>query len=199
MNNLEKLQSQSEPKLLKAFPVPGCVAADHPQLSNQFTTEDDSAKQSKTRRRQKRCNTREETVMKYKNDLEEVWVPSHRTITTWFNPSLTLECKHLDDQDLPVGFVKTREGRYQYNFTDPESESGRRFRPCAYRIPFLLEEGFYDDAMTVSHLCHNNLCHNWDHHVLESLPVNKGRNGCPGGPSCRHKVKCLIPGEYSEM
>lgn len=35
------------------------------------------------------------------------------------------------------------------------------------------------------------------HHWFEPLPVNKGRNGCPGpNHGCRHVVKCLIPGPF---
>lgn len=199
MQSEKKNESADVSIQLKAFPVPGCVAADYPQHFNAYTPDEDQTKRNRTRKRQKQCSTRVEVINKYKTDVEEVWSSSKREIQTWFNPNLIIDCKIIDDFNLPTGFVKTGPGKYQYNFTDPESESTRRFRPCAYRIPFLSEDGFYDTHMTVSHLCHNNLCYNWNHHVLEPLAVNKGRNGCPGGPSCRHKIKCIIPGEFSEM
>ncbi|KAH7827573.1 uncharacterized protein MONOS_17262 [Monocercomonoides exilis] len=42
----------------------------------------------------------------------------------------------------PVGFTKTAEGKYQYNFTDPELTDKKRYRPIAYRMSFLLDPNF---------------------------------------------------------
>lgn len=67
-------------------------------------------------------------------------------------------------------------------------------RPKAWRVPFLEDPNYYDEDYTVSHLCHNTDCYNWEHHVLEPLYVNKSRNGCPGGLHCYHKVTCIRPG-----
>lgn len=104
------------------------------------------------------------------------------------------------------GFVRSKGGEdpfaasFQYDCgSHRDVNSGKRYRPKAYRVPFLalpggLEADDDGGSMTVSHLCHSNWCLNPKHHVLESLPDNKGRNGCPGPPGCRHAVQCLIPG-----
>jgi hypothetical protein len=49
-------------------------------------------------------------------------------------------------------------------------------------------------TLTASHLCHNAKCLNPKHLVLETLAVNKARNGCPSCEHCFHKPRCLIPG-----
>lgn len=182
----------------EAFPVPGYVAAGYPQLMTTSTPNLEIDSKVSVKKRQKSLNTRLEIIANYKNELEKKWINCTITKLTWFNPELKLCCKKINPSNLPIGFTKTRENKYQYNFTDPNSLSKKRFRPLAYRIPFLQEKGFYDNTMTVSHLCHNSWCYNWNHHILESLAVNKSRNGCPAGNSCRHKVKCIIPGEYSD-
>lgn len=136
----------------------------------------------------------------YKKDLESVWYCRLTTKQVWYQEEpITLDCKALDEEVLPRGFTRVQDNRYQYNFTDPESIGSRRYRPVAYRMPFLKNSAFYDKTMTVSHLCHNNWCYNWEHHTFETLDQNKARNGCPGGPSCRHTQKCIIPGRYSQF
>jgi hypothetical protein len=128
----------------------------------------------------------------------------HRVYTsvvqTWWG-NCTLNCITLDPTNLPKHFrIKTPDWKnkdhtqieYQYDL-----RTLKLGRPKAYRIPFLnTEEYFSEDKYTVSHLCHNGWCLNPKHHVLENLADNKGRNGCPGGTACRHRVSCLIPGRY---
>jgi len=93
---------------------------------------------------------------------------------------------------LPPGIVARTTG-HQYSFDREEFR-----RPVLQRISFVQTPEFWDDAYKVSHLCHNPQCHNPAHLVLELLAVNKGRNGCPGGPYCRHRVHCMIPGPWSD-
>ncbi len=81
--------------------------------------------------------------------------------------------------------------KWQY---DIGKVAGKRERPAAYRVPFYGQPAFEDRTLTVSHLCHNAGCLNPSHVVLEPLDVNKGRNGCPAGAHCHHKVRCLRPG-----
>ena len=198
------MQSQIN-TFFKAFPVPGYVAADHPQNSlrvpfggispNTFNTP------SFKKQRQETPATRKLIIEKYKRDVKSVWVNADQIVIPWFQQeTLLIDCKRIDDDYLPVGFTKvtTKEDipRYQYNFTDPIKKSAKRNLPTAYRIPFLLHDSFYDQKFTVSHLCHNNWCYNWEHHTFEPLEHNKGRNGCPGGHHCHHKVSCMIPGCY---
>lgn len=103
---------------------------------------------------------------------------------------------------LPKGFtISTLKWKEKgYGFREVEFQYDLRGigggRPKAYRVPFLLDKEFQDLKFTVSHLCHHPWCLNPRHHVLETLPDNKGRNGCPGGKSCCHRVRCLIPGPY---
>lgn len=62
------------------------------------------------------------------------------------------------------------------------------------------EPNFSQQTHDISHLCHNNWCHNWRHIVIEWNEKNKARNGCPGGPLCQHTVvKCRRPGTYSTI
>jgi Zinc-binding loop region of homing endonuclease len=190
------------PKLsecVEASPVPGYVAANRPQQNLKRLTLEEVDSNIPAKRRQKACNTHEQVINKYKQDLAEVWLSRPTVSTPWFKPDgLTLDCKALDPKRLPSGFTKVGEERYQYNFKDPNITDTKRYRPVAYRMPFLGQSGFLDKAMTVSHLCHHNWCYNWNHHILELLEKNKARNGCPAGPSCRHKLKCIVPGDYSE-
>jgi len=68
-------------------------------------------------------------------------------------------------------------------------------RHTAQRLFFFLHPSFGPAGVcTVSHLCHRNACMNPRHMTVESLPVNKGRNGCAGGICCQHIVRCLMPG-----
>jgi hypothetical protein len=190
----DNIRHSQKMKSFEASPVPGYVAADHPQQTKRKPL----GLINHNVKRQKSAPTREQIVSKYQTDVAATWIDKTSTVSTWFNPTLNLECKQINPENLPTGFTRSNEDRFQYNFTDPESPKKSRYRPVAYRIPFLQHEGFYDQNMTVSHLCHRNWCYNWNHHVLELLAINKARNGCPAGPSCRHTVKCIIPGEYSE-
>lgn len=183
---------------IQAFLVPGRVAANHPQLTLKRQLPK-SAHTQTTKKRQKSASTRDDIIAKYKQDVEASWQHELKLLNPWFQPEgLYLECKRINSSKLPIGFTCVSEDRFQYNFTDPRSPKGIRFRPLAYRLPFLKKPDFYNKTFSVSHLCHNNWCYNWNHHVLEILEINKSRNGCPAGPSCRHKVKCLRPGFYSE-
>ena len=198
------MQSQID-TFFKAFPVPGYVAADHPQNNSRHSlsklnTNTQNIRLSK-KQRQKTPSNRTLIIEKYKRDVKSVWINDEQFAQPWFNPKgFTLNCKRINDGNLPIGFTKVTTNkaipRYQYNFTDPLKASSNRNRPTAYRIPFLLKDFFYDQKFTVSHLCHNNWCYNWDHHTFEPLEHNKGRNGCPGGDHCHHVVSCLIPGPY---
>ena len=191
------------PKKLKCFeasPVPGYVAANHPQQILKRCPLNDITNTSTKRQRQSSCKARDSIISKYKLDVSLVWDDRPSQCNPWFKPDgFTLDCKSINPEKLPIGFTQASKDRFQYNFTDPVKQEGtKRYRPVAYRMPFLKHHGFYDKNLTVSHLCHNNWCYNWNHHVFESLEINKARNGCPSGPSCRHKIKCLIPGIYSE-
>jgi len=65
------------------------------------------------------------------------------------------------------------------------------------RWVFVQHPCFIDKQYGISHLCHNNWCYNWRHHIFENNEINKGRNGCPGGIHCFHKVRCERPGHYA--
>lgn len=104
-----------------------------------------------------------------------------------------LSCwKIPNDATMPL--LNRSDSGFQYS---PFGRHYGRFK--AYKMPFLLDDYTWQPEATVSHLCHNNWCHNWQHHIVESLDVNKSRNGCPGGPHCHHRITCLIPGPYSQM
>ncbi|KAM9985255.1 hypothetical protein ACTFIZ_008772 [Dictyostelium cf. discoideum] len=60
----------------------------------------------------------------------------------------------------------------------------------------LASGGPLSDDRTASHLFHNLVCINPRHIVYETLKANKGRNGCPAGDTCQHRVTCLNPGPY---
>jgi hypothetical protein len=132
------------------------------------------------------------TAIQYKQRLSAVWV-NHiiMVLPEWDtdNP-IVLNCKHIDAHNPPQGFV-SQGHKYQYDLRQNPFVLGRRI---AWRTPFIDQPGYWDDSYTVSHLCHNNQCYNWNHHTLETLDVNKARMGCAGGPHCFHKVKCIRPG-----
>jgi hypothetical protein len=143
-------------------------------------------------------------IHKYKNSLRIHWMAEPMYIDVLWkhqNYYIKLNCKVLYREDgttrfsdrKPSGF-RWQGGKYQY---DLKQDYG--IRPMAWRIPFLLDPNFWDDNMTVSHLCHNPRCYNWNHHILEPLEHNKARNGCPGLERCCHKIKCLRPGPYHNV
>jgi hypothetical protein len=142
---------------------------------------------------------KQQIIEKYINELKHFVIYQTALIPVWWQKeTLTLTCWSIDDSKKPPGFIKSGDNRYQYNFTDitVPKRNRYRYRPVSYRMQFLLHPRFKDTTATVSHLCHNNACHNPDHLVLESLAINKSRNGCPGGPHCHHKTRCMIPGQY---
>lgn len=142
---------------------------------------------------------RREVIDFYEYDVIENSELVLTRIFPWFQPSgLVLHCLKLQKDSLPRGVTFVGNDRFQYNLRDPAYPYGKRYRPVSYRVPFLGHPNFYDKKYTVSHLCHNNWCHNWNHFAFETLEKNKARNGCPAGPSCRHRVKCLVPGPYSQ-
>jgi len=143
--------------------------------------------------------TLESVVLVYLRDLHEsTLIHFDEPVQTWWGP-VSLDCFTLDPHNRPKGFTVATAGQwefmpvtclsYQYNL-----RSLGRGRPKAYRVPFLECPEFANEAYTVSHLCHHAWCLNPQHHVLETLDDNKGRNGCPGGELCCHHVQCLIPG-----
>lgn len=145
-----------------------------------------------SKKRLRTAGTREAIVQQYKDALAPVLVVRDTVFQPWYAEDVQVYACMATPEVLPPGFAKTADDKYQYSFTF----EAKRYRPVAYRVPFLMHPEFENPGFTVSHLCHNNWCYNWDHHVLELLAVNKARNGCPGGPHCHHKVKCLIPGQY---
>jgi len=151
--------------------------------------------------KQSHLATRAEIRDKYLQELEEYSQVVSQDVQVWWQEKpLTIACWKLSDSCLPKGCFKSTSGmeepKYQINYTDPEASSKKRTKPRAYRMPFVLDPNFTDPSYSVSHMCHNNWCHNPQHVVLEQLDVNKARNGCPAGPHCHHKVQCLIPGKY---
>lgn len=134
----------------------------------------------------------------YMKRLQSAWIdaPLHVGPVWYLDRDLVLDCKVLPDTHLPAGFTRTT-AKVQYDCG--KLFGGKRYRPIAFRIPFAKSLAFRDDTFTVSHLCHNPVCANPEHHTLETLEVNKGRNGCPGGPHCHHRVKCLRPGMFCDQ
>jgi|SRR4029079_4290775 len=107
--------------------------------------------------------------------------------------SVTLNCWELKPGKKPGFRHKKDYAGYQYDLRAYQLTSQR---PLAWRVPFLLHKYYELEGYTVSHLCHNSKCYRWKHHRFEPLPVNKGRNGCPGGLHCHHKEQCIMPGPY---
>lgn len=141
----------------------------------------------------------EQTIKEYAANLYSRHIPVVTVVKTWDEEDdVTLTCVRIDPSNLPTRFrvattgwrtVEWQDISYQYDL-----RSLNRTRPKAYRVPYLASQHYGDDSYTVSHLCHNEWCHNPLHTVLESLADNKGRNGCPGGRACHHLMPCIIPG-----
>jgi len=132
----------------------------------------------------------EETIIRvYKERLLSMIEHVEHAQDTWFG-CLELSCWSVPEGSTAAGFSKGSGWQYDLRAYDGT-------RPKAYRIPFLLHPEFKNPDYTVSHLCHNNWCMKPSHHVLESLAMNKARNGCPGGTHCHHEVRCIMPGPYS--
>jgi len=139
----------------------------------------------------------------YKKNVLAKAIPIEHSIHVWYqHEPLVLECYHIDPANKPDGFngYPARDDFKHYQWDKLRTEEAKELRidgrPAAWRVPFLLDPNYTDPEYGVSHLCHNTECYNWDHHTLELLPVNKGRNGCPGGPHCHHQKKCQRPGPY---
>ena len=109
--------------------------------------------------------------------------------------TIDLYCWHLPT--IPQGFTSNGHGKYQFDLRAAKYRSvANNSRPIAWRVAFADNPNYNNENYTVSHLCHNTNCYNWNHHSLELLPVNKGRNGCPGGRYCFHQKPCKRPGPY---
>jgi len=101
--------------------------------------------------------------------------------------------------DMRSSFLSIKsDGKEQ--FTMKYDGIGSILKPTAARLlcsSNISDDEFANQDFTTSHLCHNGpLCHNINHICIESLAINKGRNGCAGGTCCRHQPPCLIPGPY---
>jgi len=81
-----------------------------------------------------------------------------------------------------------------FTLQNDNGEKYSKFRSAAHALAFNLEKQYAGADKTASHLCHNGACRNPLHVVMESLPANKGRNGCAGPAHCGHNPKCLIVG-----
>lgn len=149
--------------------------------------------------RKKSYDTIPETIAQYKQDVSSVWVDKTTEFHPWYQAEpIILQCKEIDPQRRPAGFINAngsqREGRYQYDVTKP-LKSEKRIRTAAHRTVFLDNPEYLNRKFVVTHLCRNNLCYNWDHHIFEPLSRSEGRTGCPG-KCCQHTTKCLLPGKY---
>lgn len=139
-------------------------------------------------------------VAEYKKRLEANAIRVTRVFeATDSTPEVTLVCWEIDYDHKPRGFLcsttqtdrdKGVVPKYQYRVGQAKM--------TAWHVPFLGQRRDPSNPelkLTLSHLCHNNACYNPDHHTVESLAVNKGRNGCAGGSKCAHKrAPCLIRG-----
>lgn len=108
--------------------------------------------------------------------------------------NVSLNCFTINYGSTVRGFTKSKgvnvtQSRYQYDL-----RNYGHGRPKAVRVIFLESPSFGNQEYTVSHLCHTDWCINPRHLVLETLPDNKGRNGCPGPGFCQHSIQCLMPG-----
>jgi len=142
-------------------------------------------------------NKNDGVINTYKNTLKKSWVLKEKEVTVnWANVTIILNCYEIprDDKHHIPGLTWQGD-KYQY---DLRNKGYKVERPVAWKIPFLKHTEYDNDNYTVSHLCHNDQCYNWNHHVLETLPVNKGRNGCSGLGCCHHKTRCIIPGPYHD-
>lgn len=116
-----------------------------------------------------------------------------------FFDGITLHCTTPTDFDRGSGLSRqgdAQEWQFKLMVAGHDGRPASAKKPASYRMGFLMDPGFGDQEMTVSHLCHHNFCHTQAHLVLEPLAVNKSRNGCPGGHFCQHQVKCLRPGPF---
>lgn len=140
----------------------------------------------------------ESVVRLYKRRLDKITTKVTYEVPVWIgfddkeSTSIKLECFEIVPGSAGVGF-SYQGSKWQY---DVGNIQGKRFRPNANRVPFVDDEHFLDTKWTCSHLCHNDECYNPQHIALEPLDVNKGRNGCPGGNHCHHRIKCIRPGQF---
>lgn len=125
------------------------------------------------------------------------FLTTERIVVTGNDLTLKITCYEVDPNNLPKYFTISKRDidgnpiKYQYGPTI----NGKRVRWVSYSAIFQLDD---IDGETVSHLCHNNLCHNPKHLVVEDLDVNKARNGCPGPTGgCQHVPKCLMQGPFA--
>lgn len=138
------------------------------------------------RRFSKNDTTFDDIIKEYKESISKAWIDSPISVDVWWSDDpIVLDCKTLATDSKITGF------RYQGEKWQYDLRTCNLGRPMAWRVPFLCHPNFQSPNYTVSHLCHNNSCYNWDHHTLENLDENKARNGCPGGDHCHHKIKCL--------
>jgi len=107
-------------------------------------------------------------------------------------------CLFVDSAHKPAAMTQKGHAddgvQYEYQWNRNQGVVGAaKDRVIAQRMYFI-NHPRYGAGVTVSHLCHRNACMNPAHMTIEPLPINKGRNGCAGGISCQHVVRCIMPG-----
>jgi hypothetical protein len=97
--------------------------------------------------------------------------------------------------------VSSNGSKHQYKIetlaTLVADENKGRFvgRKTLARVHFVTKPNeFFNDTLTVSHLCHNEVCVKREHVCLETLKSNKDRNNCSGPAHCEHNPQCLTRG-----
>jgi len=92
-------------------------------------------------------------------------------------------------------------GRSKQQFKIPIEAAGKKkkyLKPTVPRLWFFSDASTYIDMetnkLTVSHLCHTDICCNPQHILAEELAYNQARNICPGPEGCMHSPKCLYRG-----
>lgn len=114
-------------------------------------------------------------------------------------PVGSIGCWHLKPD---IRGVATKRGRPHVDVSrygrkekvsDGEESTQKHF-PFARATPFMMEKDFKIDAkMSASHLCHDELCVNPGHVVMEPQWVNVSRTFCTV-KECRHEPRCLADG-----
>ena len=80
-------------------------------------------------------------------------------------------------------------------YVDPVSGVSKRKNVSRVAYMVFHKEWGADSGLDCSHLCHNTLCCNPDHLVLEPRSVNNNRNHCKNEMHCfghGSHAKCLI-------
>ena len=137
-------------------------------------------------------------IMRLKNGYKHYYGPA---LTNEIGCWLAQKARH---NGFGTGYIRIRLGKERYEYyahhVSVAYYKNKVELALVYRAP-------NEKEYQVSHLCHNSICFNPDHLIVEPAEINRARNTCSGHHAliqcpcpceyrfsrCTHNPKCILP------